>query len=198
MRYPNSFTKRAFDAALALPLVVVAVPVCAVLMLLVRLESAGSPLFVQRRVGRDGRIFAMPKIRTMYQDAPSVPSHHIGLAKVTRSGAWLRRLKLDELPQALSVLRGDMSFVGPRPCLPTQDELIAERAARGVDRLSPGITGPGQVAGVDMSTPARLAEIEAQYFSNATFTSDLKLMAQTVFGGGRGDAARGTDGQAGQ
>jgi O-antigen biosynthesis protein WbqP len=94
------------------------------------------------------------------------------------------------LPQIWNVLLGDMSFVGPRPCLPNQHELIGERSARNVFATRPGITGLAQVQGVDMSTPRQLAEIDARYASERTFMGDLKLLAQTFVGSGRGDAAR--------
>jgi len=183
-------SKRLIDLALALPLAVVAVPVVLALLVAVRLETPGAPLLVQQRVGRGQRPFRLFKIRTMFRDTPHVASHEVGEMRVTRLGAILRGLKLDELPQLINVIGGSMSFVGPRPCLPSQDELIAERERLGVFALRPGITGPGQVAGIDMSTPTLLAETEAAYFKNATLRSDWKLMVRTALGSGRGDAAR--------
>jgi len=109
---------------------------------------------------------------------------------VTPLGRWLRRLKLDELPQLWNVLRGDMSLVGPRPCLPSQTELIAERRARGVYALRPGITGVAQVAGVDMSDPPRLAALDATYLATVSAAADLRLLLATVRGAGRGDRIR--------
>lgn len=117
-------------------------------------------------------------------------SHEVGAAYVTRVGAFLRKTKIDELPQILSVLAGDMSFVGPRPCLSTQTQLIAEREAHGVFAVLPGITGPAQVAGVDMSRPVELAQIDGRYVRERTFLGDVKLIVQTAFGGGSGDAVR--------
>ena len=183
-------SKRLIDLVLALPLAVVAVPVVLALLVAVRLETPGAPLLVQQRVGRGQRRFRLFKIRTMFRDTPHVASHEVGEMRVTRLGAILRGLKLDELPQLINVIGGSMSFVGPRPCLPSQDELIAERERLGVFALRPGITGPGQVAGIDMSTPTLLAETEAAYFKNATLRSDWKLMVRTALGSGRGDAAR--------
>ena len=183
-------TKRLIDLALALPLAVVAAPIVLVLLIAVRLETPGAPLLVQRRVGRGQRRFRLFKIRTMFRDTPHVASHEVGEMRVTRLGAILRGLKLDELPQLINVIGGSMSFVGPRPCLPSQDELIAERERLGVFALRPGITGPGQVAGIDMSTPKLLAETEAAYFRSATLRSDLAIMLRTALGSGRGDAAR--------
>ncbi|KHA50140.1 Sugar transferase [Sulfitobacter geojensis] len=112
-------------------------------------------------------------------------------AQITRIGAFLRKTKIDELPQIWNVLMGDMSFVGPRPNLPNQSELIAERARRGVYDVRPGITGPAQLTGIDMSTPVELATADAAYIANQTFCEDLKLILQTGTGGGRGDAVKG-------
>jgi len=115
-------------------------------------------------------------------------SHEVSASKITNVGKFLRRTKLDELPQILNVLSGDMSFVGPRPCLPSQADLIAEREVRDVFSLRPGITGPAQIAGIDMSTPQILARADAAYLAERTFWGDLRLIMQTAKGGGQGDA----------
>ncbi len=185
-----SRTQRLFDIAVALPLLVAALPLCLVLMLAIRIESPGAPLFVQRRVGRGQAAFSMYKLRTMRSGTANVASHQVAAGAITRLGGWLRRLKLDELPQLWNVAAGSMSMIGPRPCLPGQTELVAERHSRGLFAIRPGITGPAQLVGVDMSQPVRLAEIEARYFSSRTPASDLVLLVHTVLGGGRGDAAR--------
>ena len=184
-----SFSKRALDLLICLLLLPVALPLCLILFLVIRLESRGSPLFVQHRVGRRLQPFRMLKLRTMYADTEHVASHHVGQDRITRFGRLLRRLKLDELPQLLNVLAGSMSLVGPRPCLPSQTELIEARRERGLFAFRPGVTGPAQVSGVDMSEPVRLAEVEAAYFHRATLAGDLGLMLKTVFGGGSVDAA---------
>jgi len=182
--------KRAIDIAFALPVAVVAAPVCLVLLLVVALETPGSPLLVQDRVGRGRRPFRMYKIRTMHRDTPNVASHEVGRSRITRIGAVLRKLKLDELPQVINVLEGTMSLVGPRPCLASQTELIDERDQRGIFRLRPGVTGPAQLLGIDMSTPQRLADVEAEYFARSTPLGEVALIARTLVGRGRGDAAR--------
>ena len=182
--------KRAIDLAVAVPLAIVAAPVCAVLLVLVAMESPGSPLLVQRRVGQGQRPFSMLKIRTMQRDTPHVASHDVGHSSITRLGGILRRLKLDELPQLFNVITGSMSLVGPRPCLPNQTVLIDERERRGVFRLKPGVTGPAQLMGIDMSTPERLAEVEANYFAQSTPLGELTLIASTFLGKGQGDAVR--------
>lgn len=183
-------SKRLIDLVLALPLAILAVPIVLMLLIAVRIETPGAPLLIQQRVGRGQRPFRLFKIRTMFRDTPHVASHEVGEMRVTRLGAILRALKLDELPQLINVIGGTMSFVGPRPCLPSQHDLIAERERLGVFALRPGITGPGQVAGIDMSTPKLLAETEAAYFRNSTLRGDFDIMLRTALGSGRGDAAR--------
>ena len=121
---------------------------------------------------------------------PDRPSHEMGSAHITRLGGALRRTKLDELPQLLNIVRGEMSFVGPRPCLPSQTDLIELRRKNNVLSLRPGITGMAQVRGIDMSEPARLAAVDAEYIDRQSIGTDLSLIWKTVFGAGRGDAAR--------
>lgn len=186
--------KRAADYAIALPAALVALPLCLLLVILIRLESRGNPLFVQWRVGRHRKPFRMIKLRTMKADTAHLPSHEVGAASITRLGRLVRKLKLDELPQLWNVLAGSMSIVGPRPCLPTQRELIEAREARGLFAFLPGVTGPAQLIGVDMSDPERLAEVEAGYFGKATLGGDLAIIARTFLGGGSGDAAAGKGG----
>jgi len=111
----------------------------------------------------------------------------MGASAVTPLGRHLRRLKLDELPQLWNILRGEMSFVGPRPCLPSQTALVKARRRHGLDRLRPGITGISQVAGVDMSDPERLATLDATYLQNMSLGTDIRLILATVLGAGQGD-----------
>lgn len=181
--------KRTLDVLVSLVLAPFVVPLCLILMVVVRLESPGSPLFVQQRVGRHRVSFGMVKLRTMRADTEHVASHLVSHDKITRVGQVLRRFKLDELPQLWNVLTGSMSLVGPRPCLPVQDLLIAERERHGVFAYRPGITGPAQIIGLDMSQPRRLAEVEAAYFTRATLWQDLELVLKTATGKGGGDAA---------
>lgn len=184
--------KRLFDLVIAVPLAIVALPVVLLVAIAIRLESAGAPIFLQPRVGRDGRIFRLVKLRTMYADTRHVASHEVPRAAITRLGAVIRRFKIDELPQLANVLAGQMSLVGPRPCLPVQETLIAERRARGVDRLLPGITGISQVQGLDMSDPAALAASDAGYLRPWSAGFDLAILWGTVSGRGFGDAATGS------
>ncbi len=165
-----------------------AIAISSVAALIMWFESGWSPILSQSRVGRDGKLFRLLKIRTMSLGTPHVASHEIGAKQITPVGAILRRTKLDELPQVWNVLVGDMSFVGPRPCLPTQTELIHERQRRGVQRLRPGITGVAQVRGLDMSDPVGLAAVDAEYLGAWRLSRDLRCLFATVRGGGRGDA----------
>lgn len=185
----STFAKRAIDLAACLALLPIVLPLCLLLMAAIRLESAGPALFVQWRVGRHEHLFRMVKLRTMAAGTDDLPSHDVARDRITRVGTVLRRLKLDELPQLLNVLTGSMSLVGPRPCLPSQAELIAARRARRLFAFRPGITGPAQLVGIDMSEPVRLAEVEADYFRHTNPLGDLALIARTMLGMGSGDAA---------
>lgn len=182
--------KRAFDLAAAAIGLVCLAPVVAACALLVRLSSKGPVIFRQTRVGKDERPFTCYKLRTMRTETAHVPTHQMASSAVTPIGRHLRRLKLDELPQLWNVLKGDMSFVGPRPCLPTQVELILARRRLGLAGLMPGITGISQVAGIDMSDPERLAASDARYVDAMSLLTDLSLIWQAVAGAGRGDRVR--------
>jgi O-antigen biosynthesis protein WbqP len=157
---------------------------------LMGLLDTGSPVFRQERVGRGQRPFTLVKFRTMRPDTASVASHLADASAITPLGSFLRRTKLDELPQLWNVLKGEMSLVGPRPCLFNQHELIAERAARGVFDARPGITGMAQVSGIDMSTPKFLAETDAKMLKELNLTNYLKFIFMTIVGKGSGDRVR--------
>lgn len=180
--------KRLFDCTAALTGLVLAAPIIGLLVIAIRHDSKGSAIFAQERVGKAGRIFLCYKLRTMQVETANVPTHLADASRITRLGAILRRTKLDELPQLWNIVRGEMSFVGPRPCLPSQVELVEERRRRGILTLLPGITGPAQVESIDMSDPVRLATKDAEYLRNSSFMIDLQLIWRTVVGGaGRGD-----------
>lgn len=172
--------KRAFDLALTIPLGLIALPLVLVAAGLIKLSSPGPALFMQQRVGRREKPFRCYKLRTMYRDTASLPTHEVGDAAITPVGRVLRRWKLDELPQIWNVLAGEMSLVGPRPCLPAQHELIARRRALGVHRLRPGITGLAQIRGIDMSNPGRCAETDAEYAARRTLRFDIAILLATV------------------
>jgi O-antigen biosynthesis protein WbqP len=180
---------RIFDLVSSIFGLVVAAPVMLIAAVAVRIDSPGSAIFAQARVGRHRRVFICYKLRTMSSDTPQGGSHEIGCARITRAGRLLRRTKIDELPQLWNVLRGEMSLVGPRPCLPGMGELIAERDRLGVYTVRPGITGPAQIAGLDMSNPRALARADAEWLCRATPLNYLRTLALTLVGRGQGDAA---------
>ena len=180
---------RLLDLVFSITGLVLGAPVLLVIYV-VGLFDTGSPLFRQERVGRDQRPFTLVKFRTMRPDTVSVASHLADASAITRLGAFLRSTKLDELPQLWNVLKGDMSLVGPRPCLFNQVELINERAARAVFDARPGITGLAQVSNIDMSTPKLLAETDARMLQNLGLSSYFKYIFMTVGGKGAGDRVK--------
>jgi len=175
--------KRLMDLCLSVPAIIVFAPVIAVCAIFVRATSPGPAIFAQMRVGRNGRGFLCYKLRTMHKGSPSVPTHEAPVSSITPVGRFLRKTKLDELPQLWNVIRGDMSLVGPRPCLPEQAELILHRQNMGVLQLEPGITGLAQVRNIDMSDPRRCAEADAEYLRNWSLRLDLWLLFRTVWRG---------------
>lgn len=178
---------RFLDIVLAGFGLLVALPFMAVFYL-AGLFDTGAPLLRQVRVGQFQKPFTLIKFRTMRPDAAHVASHLADASAITPLGAFLRRTKLDELPQLWNVLNGDMSLVGPRPCLPSQDELIAERERLGVYAVRPGITGLAQVSGIDMSTPELLAHTDSKMIRSMSVSNYLRYILQTVLGKGGGDA----------
>lgn len=175
--------KQIFDLVGAALLLLVTSPVFLLAVLAVRASSPGPAIFSQTRVGRDGALFRCHKLRTMYVGTPSLPSHETPVNAVTSVGEVLRKFKLDELPQFWNVLKGEMSLVGPRPCLPTQTEVIEYRRRMGVLGALPGITGLAQIRGIDMSSPALLAETDAAYLETASLWLDLRILFGTLYRG---------------
>lgn len=180
---------RLFDVLLSLAGLVVGAPLLALLWIAGWFDT-GLPLFRQQRVGRFQKPFILMKFRTMRPDTASVATHLADVSAVTRLGFFLRRTKLDELPQLWNVLKGEMSLVGPRPCLLSQVELIAERDSRGVFDARPGVTGLAQTKGIDMSTPELLAETDAQMLQEMSLTVYFRYIFQTATGSGSGDRIR--------
>jgi O-antigen biosynthesis protein WbqP len=174
--------KRGFDILTAAAGLLVLWPVLLALGLLVRLESPGPALHWSRRVGRGNRLYAMPKFRTMRIGAPDVATHLLQAPGqwVTPLGRVLRKTSLDELPQLWSVLKGDMSLVGPRPALFNQDDLVALRTRHGVDALRPGITGWAQINGRDALPIADKARLDRDYLDRMSFGFDLRILALTA------------------
>jgi len=175
-----------FDFVFSLLGLVIGLPVL-LLLIVIGLFDTGSPIFRQVRVGRHQKPFTLIKFRTMKVDTASVATHLASSASITRFGRFLRKTKLDELPQLWNVLKGEMSLVGPRPGLFNQEELTAERARRGVYAVRPGITGLAQVSEIDMSTPALLAETDQKMIQSLTVADYFKYIFMTVAGKGAGD-----------
>jgi O-antigen biosynthesis protein WbqP len=174
--------KRLFDLAVALAAAVfLALPIAAVAMA-VRLTSPGPALYWSNRVGRQNRIFKMPKFRSMRIDTPAVATHLLQNPDqwLTPIGSFLRKSSLDELPQLWSILKGDMSFVGPRPALFNQDDLIALRTEKGVHALVPGLTGWAQVNGRDELPISQKVELDAEYLRRRSLIFDMKILWMTV------------------
>ena len=174
--------KRLFDMAAAFGGLLVLWPVLAVIAVLVRLDSPGPAIHWSRRVGRDNRLFPMPKFRTMRTDTPDVATHLLEEPErwITPLGRFLRRSSLDELPQLWSVLVGQMSLVGPRPALFNQDDLIALRTQAGVHRLRPGVTGWAQINGRDDLPIPEKVRLDADYMARGSFALDLKIILITL------------------
>lgn len=157
------------------------------LLYLIGLFDTGSPLFLQQRVGRLQKPFMLIKFRSMKPDTASIATHLADASAITPFGHFLRRTKLDELPQLWNVLKGDMSLVGPRPCLPTQKYLVRVREGLGVYQCRPGITGLAQIQCVDMSTPERLAEVDSTMIKTMSLYHYFFYIIKTVLGSGGGD-----------
>jgi len=157
------------------------------ILYVIGLFDTGKPVFVQERVGKNKKPFNLYKFRTMTVDTKSVATHLSNQSSITKFGGFLRKTKLDELPQLFNVLKGDMSLVGPRPNLYNQIELIEERDKRGVYNVTPGITGLAQINEIDMSTPKKLAEVDAEMIESLTVGDYFKYIFATVGGKGQGD-----------
>ena len=174
--------KRSLDIFLAVLAGVFSFIPCILIWLSVWLTSPGPALYWSRRAGSHGTFFMMPKFRTMQINTPEVATDKLGDAKsyLTPIGSFLRRTSLDELPQLYSVMRGDMSIVGPRPALHNQDELIAGRAALGIDQLRPGVTGWAQINGRDEIALQDKLQFDREYLERQSLFFDLKIIFLTA------------------
>lgn len=161
-----------------------------IIVTMIGLFDTGSPIFVQERVGRNKKPFKLIKFRTMSVETKSVASHLASNTSITKLGNFLRKTKIDELPQLINVVKGEMSLVGPRPNLFNQEELIKERDVLGVYDVLPGITGLAQVQNIDMSTPKLLAKTDKQMIDTLTIKDYFKYIIMTATGSGSGDAVK--------
>lgn len=180
---------RLFDLGFAFFGLVIGFPLL-LLLVVIGFFDTGSPLFFQERVGRYKKSFVLVKFRTMSKDTASVASHLASSTSITKFGHFLRRTKLDELPQLWNVLKGEMSLVGPRPGLFNQEELTQAREAKGVFQVRPGITGLAQVNEIDMSTPELLAETDAKMIDTLNIQNYFQYILMTVTGKGSGDRVK--------
>ncbi|MCY4210312.1 MAG: sugar transferase [Gammaproteobacteria bacterium] len=177
---------RLFDILLSIIALALLAPIIFVIYLLVLIETK-SPVYVQERVGHKQRAFILYKFRTMKSNTPSLATHLVSESVLTATGRLLRKTKFDELPQLINVLRGEMSLVGPRPCLFNQSELILARDRLGVFQVLPGITGLSQLRKIDMSTPELLAKTDAEMIRNFSLTRYFRYLVLTALGMGAGD-----------
>lgn len=179
--------KRGVDLSFALVVIGFFWWLLAAIWVLVRLQSPGPAIFAQPRVGRNGGAFTCYKFRSMKVGTIQAATNEVSPDAVTPVGRFLRKSKLDELPQVWNILRNELSVVGPRPCLLSQRSLIEARARRGVLALKPGITGFSQIRGIDMSDPERLAASDARYLALQSLLLDARILLATMMGHGQGD-----------
>ncbi|NOQ64179.1 MAG: sugar transferase [Methyloprofundus sp.] len=176
-------SKRVFDFIFALIILLgVSIPML-LIALLVKLTSTGPALYWSDRVGLNNQLFSMPKFRSMKSDTPEVATHLLNdpQSAITPMGHFLRKTSLDELPQLWNILKGDMSFVGPRPALFNQEDLIALRTAHNVHQLMPGLTGWAQINGRDELAITEKVELDIEYLQQQSFTKDLSILWLTLF-----------------
>lgn len=173
--------KRIFDFILALFLFIAFLPIFLLVMVLIKRSDPGPALYWSKRVGKNNSFFMMPKFRSMRLDTPQVATHLMTDPEkyLIPIGAFIRKTSLDELPQLISVLTGEMSFVGPRPALFNQDDLMALRNKYGVEKLTPGITGWAQINGRDEISIEKKVELEVEYLKKQSFWFDLKIIFMT-------------------
>ncbi|PKH87988.1 sugar transferase [Colwellia sp. Bg11-28] len=182
----NHILIRILDFLMAFFGLIVTFPILLIVIILGYFDTR-SPIFIQPRVGKNKKPFNLIKFRTMSVDTKSVASHLASTTSITKLGGFLRKTKIDELPQLINVLKGEMSFVGPRPNLFNQEELIFERDNCGVYSVLPGITGLAQVNTIDMSTPKLLAETDQKMIRTFTIKKYFRYIIQTASGSGSGD-----------
>ncbi|MBQ3080240.1 MAG: sugar transferase [Clostridia bacterium] len=178
----KGFFKRVFDFAFALVMLMILLIPLLLIALIIKLDSKGPVLFTQKRVGRDKKHFTIYKFRSMKTDAPGNTATHLlkdPEAFITKTGKFLRKSSLDELPQLINILTGDMSLIGPRPALWNQYDLIEKRDAFGANAVRPGLTGLAQVSGRDELEIGEKARLDGEYVKNITFIGDMKIIFDT-------------------
>ena len=177
---------RFYDLLISFLILIIFSPLIIITFFICFLETR-KPIFIQKRVGKYKKSFNLFKFRTMYLDTPSLASHLVNKKSVTKFGRILRLVKIDELPQLFNVIKGEMSLVGPRPCLTNQEELIFYRNKYNIFDVRPGITGLAQIKGIDMSEPEKLTQVDSYMINNLNSINYFKYLILTLFGKGRGD-----------
>lgn len=173
--------KRLFDVIFALVLIILTIFPIIIIIILIKIESKGPGIYWSKRIGKNNEIFLMPKLRSMYCNAPELATHNFDQkGYITKIGGFIRRTSLDELPQFFLVLSGKMSVVGPRPALHTQSDLIFLRKKLNIDKLTPGITGLAQISGRDFLSISEKVDCEKVYFNNRSFFYDLIIVLKTI------------------
>ena len=180
----HDFIIRIFDVIFSLTGLLLLFPVFLALVALCRYDT-GSPIFRQKRLGLNKKVFKLLKFRTMHLNAPTLATHLMSTGYITVIGAYLRRYKLDELPQLWNVVVGQMSLVGPRPCLLEQKDIVHNRDQHGIFEFKPGMTGLAQIRGVDMSKPKLLAELDFEMMTSLTIRHYFYYILLTVYSIGR-------------
>ena len=182
-----SIFKKSFDYAVSILIFVLFWWLFLLIALVIKLSSEGPVIFAQNRVGLNGEAFICYKFRTMQVGTKVAATHEVSASHIIKFGSVLRKSKLDELPQIFNIIKNEMSFVGPRPCLPTQTELVNLRTDAGILTDLPGITGWAQIHGIDMSDPQLLVDKEIEYRSKRSIILDIKILFATFIGRGNGD-----------
>lgn len=182
-----SIFKRSFDYAVSILIFVSFWWLFLIIALVIKLSSDGPVIFAQNRVGLNGDEFICYKFRTMQVGTKVAATHEVSASHITKFGSFLRKSKLDELPQIFNIIKNEMSFIGPRPCLPSQTELVNLRTDAGILTDLPGITGWAQIHGIDMSDPQLLVDKEIEYRSKRSTILDIKILFATFIGRGNGD-----------
>lgn len=185
-----TFPKWLFDLLFAVSVALFLGWLLVLIWIAIRFESSGPGIFAQDRVGKGGKVFTCYKFRTMKTGTTQAGTHEISAAHITRLGSFLRKTKIDELPQIWNILRNEISLIGPRPCLPIQKELIDARDKHNVFSVKPGISGLAQINDIDMSEPTRLAVWDARYIALRSLLLDLKIVLATATGRGQGDKTK--------
>lgn len=180
----NDYIKRFCDLVLSLIGIIILSPIFLIVAVAIKIDSRGPVLFKQDRIGKDGKVFKIYKFRSMRIDTPKdTPTHMLKNAEayITNLGSFMRKSSIDELPQLINILKGDMSFIGPRPALWNQENLIKEREKYGANDIRPGLTGLAQISGRDELEIPEKAKLDGEYVKKVSFLFDIKIFFKTTY-----------------